>query len=121
MYQILDDFRAALIIRRHENNPVMAAIMKVRITHFDGLNMGVKKTRTHAVLRSTSPAQPAILPDVVGDSDIIPKHTARVAHLSRNLGRDLVAEAQDREGYLKQPQSPAESRIWEAESSWLEE
>jgi len=30
-------------------------------------------------------------------------------------------EAQDREGYLKQPQSSAESRLWEAETSWPKE
>jgi hypothetical protein len=62
-----------------------------------------------------------MLPDVFGDSSIIPKHTARVTQPSRNLGRDLIAEAQDREGYLKQPQSPAESRLWEAEASWPKE
>lgn len=33
---------------------------------------------------------------------------------------DLAREAQDRQGYLKQPQSRAESHIWEAEAAWPE-
>lgn len=41
------------------------------------------------------------------------------AHLRRldALGR----EAQDREGYLKQPQSQAESHLWEPEAAWPQE
>jgi hypothetical protein len=30
-------------------------------------------------------------------------------------------EAQDRDGFLKKPQSPAEFRAWEAEAAWPEE
>lgn len=39
----------------------------------------------------------------------------------RKNGLPNQREAQDREGYLKRPQSPAESRLWEAETSWPEE
>ena len=41
------------------------------------------------------------------------------AHLRRL--ETLAREAQDRKGYLKQPQSRAESHLWEAEAAWPEE
>lgn len=33
----------------------------------------------------------------------------------------LAREAQDREGYLKKPQSSSEAHMWEAEVAWPEE
>jgi metal-responsive CopG/Arc/MetJ family transcriptional regulator len=33
----------------------------------------------------------------------------------------LAMEEQDRAAYLKQPKSPREARLWEAEAAWPEE
>jgi metal-responsive CopG/Arc/MetJ family transcriptional regulator len=38
----------------------------------------------------------------------------------RKLGLQALAE-QDLAGYLKQPQSPEEARLWEAEAAWPED
>ena len=42
-------------------------------------------------------------------------------HPKMEVNQGRADEERDREGYLRQPQSLDEVRLWEAEAAWLEE